>query len=149
MARSTAAPQRLKAQPMTTLETPPAAGRHTELETALHEACRRLPPLWPLQNFVAVNPFFGLSDRPFIEAASLIRRVGHGDILMPAQYYLDAIDSGRITEQDFALAAKWAASTLPATWAGQMDYASLGGLRRALQSERSRPVAPRVLTFAD
>ena len=36
---------------------PPAA-----LEKALQEARTRIPPLWPLESFVAVNPFLGQID---------------------------------------------------------------------------------------
>jgi len=36
---------------------------------------RRIPPLWDLRNYVAVNPFLGFSDRPIDEAA---REIGDG-----------------------------------------------------------------------
>ncbi len=134
---------------MQTVLSPVAADLHSELHDAVREACGRIPPLWPLRNFVAVNPFVGVSHRHFIEAAALIRRVGHGDMLMPAEYYLEAIDSGRITEHDFALAADWAATTLPPHWADQMDYSSLAGLRRALCDAKVAPSSAPVLTFAD
>ena len=132
----------------TVLETV-AAQMNLELREAVREACRRLPPLWPLQNFVAVNPFLGLSNRPFIEAAALIRRVGHGDILMPAEYYTEAIETGRIAEPDVTLAARWVAATLPPRWAGQMACTSLAGLQRALRDTRPAPSSGRVLTFAE
>ena len=45
------------------------------------EACNRIAPLWPLHSFVAVNPFLGLSDMPFAEAAQLMQRVVPGGIL--------------------------------------------------------------------
>lgn len=75
--------------------------------------------------------------------------MGHGDMLMPADYYLQAIEAGRITESDFALAADWAAQTLPARWAEQMDYSSLAGLTRALRGSKGVPPSARVLTWAD
>lgn len=134
---------------MQTVLEPVAPDLHSELHDAVREACRRIPPLWPLKNFVAVNPFLGLSDRHFIEAAALIRRVGHGDIQMPAEYYLEAIEAGRITEPDFALAAGWTARTLPSRWAEQMDYSSLAGLRQALRKAKAAPPSARVLSFAD
>ncbi len=121
----------------------------SELQDTVQEACRRIPPLWPLKNFVAVNPFLGLSDRHFIEAAALIRRVGHGDMLMAEEYYLEAIEAGRITEPDFATAADCAARTLPSRWAEQIDYSSLAGLARALRDAKDSPTSARVLTFAD
>ena len=58
-----------------------------ELGEAIAQACRRIPPLWPLQSFVAVNPFLGLTDRSFADACALMERVTHGGMLMPAAYY--------------------------------------------------------------
>ncbi|MBS1830235.1 MAG: DUF2309 domain-containing protein [Acidobacteria bacterium] len=69
-------------------------------EAAIEEACRRVPPLWPLQNFVAVNPFLGLSDRPFEEAARLLGRTAHRAPLMDGAYYQQQIRKGLIASQD-------------------------------------------------
>jgi uncharacterized protein YbcC (UPF0753/DUF2309 family) len=149
MASQTATFQELKSGSMQTVFEPVATDLHSELNDAVREGCRRIPPLWPLKNFVAVNPFVGLSDGHFIEAAALTRRVGHGDTLMPAEYYLEAIEAGRITEHDFTLAADWAAKTLPPRWAEQMDYSSLAGLQRALRDSIAAPSSVRVLTFAE
>lgn len=70
------------------------------LATAIQAACARVPPLWPLKRFVAVNPFLGLADRSFADACSLVRRSSHGDMLMPADFYRRQIDAGRITDAD-------------------------------------------------
>jgi len=41
-----------------------------EISLAVEAACARVPPLWPLQNFVAVNPFMHepLRLQMFVEA---------------------------------------------------------------------------------
>jgi uncharacterized protein YbcC (UPF0753/DUF2309 family) len=78
------------------------ATRSLPCAAALAEALRRIPPLWPLKNFVAVNPFLGLADQPFTQAAQIIRRVAHDDMLMPADYYLEALAQARLTEADLA-----------------------------------------------
>jgi len=72
----------------------------TELLRAVHEACSRIPPLWPLRRFVAVNPFVGLGDFHFDEACALIRKVGRGELLMPAGFYLEQVESGHVTPAD-------------------------------------------------
>lgn len=36
---------------------------------AARNAADKISPLWPLKQFVAVNPFLGLVDRPFADAA--------------------------------------------------------------------------------
>ena len=41
----------------------------TQVEEAIDRARTRIAPLWPLENFVAVNPFLSLSGEPFAEDA--------------------------------------------------------------------------------
>ena len=74
------------------------------LTSSIENACKRIPPLWPLQNFVAVNPFLGLTDRTFAEAARLIDAVGHGPMLMAADYYRNKCRAGLISEEQVAVA---------------------------------------------
>ena len=31
----------------------------------IEKACKKIAPVWPLKNSVAVNPYFGLMDTPF------------------------------------------------------------------------------------
>lgn len=59
-----------------------------------------MPPLWSLKNFVAVNPFVGLVDRPFGEVCELIKRVTHDSMLMDPAWFKSAFESGRISRQD-------------------------------------------------
>lgn len=70
------------------------------LKRAITQACRRIPPLWPLQHFVAVNPFLGLTELDFNEACTTMHRVAHGDMLMSARFYADQLGKGRINEAD-------------------------------------------------
>jgi uncharacterized protein YbcC (UPF0753/DUF2309 family) len=119
------------------------------LLATIEDACRRVPPLWPLQRFVAVNPFLGLTDRPFIEAARLLQRVGHGDILLAAAHYREQIAAGRIREDDFRAAIDLAGRTLPPMWKEQLDFTSLNSLNHALASGPVAERRVRVLTFAD
>ncbi len=119
------------------------------IKKLVQSACQRIPPLWTLRNFVAVNPFVGLSDRHFIKAAKLMQQVGHGEMLMPAEFYREQISSGRIREKDFQAAIKLAAKSLPADWAKEIDFASLDSLKSALADSQRQKTAARVLTFAD
>jgi uncharacterized protein len=64
------------------------------------EACGRIPPLWPLDSYVAVNPFVGLSGMPFTEGARLMDRVAHGAILMDGAYYREKLKKGEIRAED-------------------------------------------------
>jgi uncharacterized protein YbcC (UPF0753/DUF2309 family) len=71
------------------------------LKLARH-ACLRIPPLWPLQSFVAVNPFVGLVGKPFAEVTHLMQRVTRESMLMSVDYFRQQFTSGRITSQDLA-----------------------------------------------
>jgi len=92
-----------------TMNTPAASPPWLEL--ARH-ACLRVPPLWPLQSFVAVNPFLGLVGRPFAEVCSLMARVTHESMLMSADYFRQQFADGRITLADLTTAVAQAKSTL-------------------------------------
>ncbi|RYU57411.1 DUF2309 domain-containing protein [Methylolobus aquaticus] len=70
------------------------------LEAAIRSACMRIAPLWPLKTFVAVNPFLGLSDQTYSEACRTVYRNAHGELLMPADFYLAQVERGWITEGD-------------------------------------------------
>jgi uncharacterized protein len=119
------------------------------LQNLVQSVCKRIPPLWTLKHFVAVNPFVGLSDRHVIEAAKLMQQVGHGEMLMPAAFYHEQVCSGRIQERDFQAAMKLVAKTLPADWAKKIDLISLDSLKKALADPQKQKEAARVLTFAD
>jgi hypothetical protein len=79
---------------------------------AAQDATRKVAPLWPLKHFVAVNPYLGLIDRPFSEAAGIVAETTGARMLMPATFYLSAVEEGRITDADIADAL--AASGRPA-----------------------------------
>ena len=84
-------------------------------------ACRRMPPLWPLNHFVAVNPFLGLVGRPFIETCDLLRRVTEGGMLMPPAYFHEQWKSGKILLRDLAMALEQARQSLPEPWKSKAE----------------------------
>ncbi len=83
---------------------PPAAA-NAALDSAIEQALTRIPPLWPLKHFVAVNPFVGLLDLPFTAACALLQRTAGAAPLQSPADYLAALDSGRISAADLAAAA--------------------------------------------
>lgn len=87
---------------------------------AADEACRRIPPLWPLQHFVAVNPFLGLSEMAFVDAARLLEKTAHSAPLMDAEYYLSKIRTGSIDAADIRAALAQLGSAVhpsdPVSW---------------------------------
>lgn len=80
----------------------------------IEAALSRIPPLWPLKHFVAVNPFVGMLDQTFTEASARLRAVtGTVPLLSPAEYR-NFWSRGEITMQDLEGVADsdWPASRL-------------------------------------
>ena len=77
------------------------ADMHALLQAA-DAAGRALPPAWPLQATVAVNPFLGQSHLPFAETAALIGRLTGKDIAPPRRWFAERIRKGAIREVDLS-----------------------------------------------
>ena len=79
-------------------------------------ACGRIAPLWPLKNFVAVNPYVGLRDQSFWQAHETLLRVAGTGLCMPRAYYMERLANGRITHDDLqeALRASGSSWDVPA-----------------------------------
>jgi uncharacterized protein YbcC (UPF0753/DUF2309 family) len=67
-------------------------------------ACARIAPLWPLEHFVAVNPFLGHTGERFEAAGATLARVTGARMLMPRSFYAGELAAGRITDADLAQA---------------------------------------------
>ncbi|MBD3669732.1 MAG: DUF2309 domain-containing protein [Gammaproteobacteria bacterium] len=82
------------------------------LDEKIDTACSRIAPLWPLKHFVAVNPFFGLSDKSFQDSSDTLARIlGHG-IYMSRDYYREQLANGRISQHDLGAAIERCGSQL-------------------------------------
>ena len=81
------------------------------LQQVMRQACKKIAPVWPLENFVAVNPYLGLSDLPFDTAAQHLARISDAHMTLPASFYLKKISEGKITRHD--LEAALASKSLP------------------------------------
>ncbi|WP_435011379.1 putative inorganic carbon transporter subunit DabA [Tundrisphaera lichenicola] len=89
-------------------------------------ACDRIPPLWDLPNYVAVNPYLGFSAWPIAEA---FRTVGDGlgaRVLPGAEYYRARWREGAFGPSDLGEAARRArvaASSLEDILEGRVEMA--------------------------
>ncbi len=84
------------------IQTESPAISSTTWSDAANEACHRMAPLWPLQSFVAVNPFTGLTNKPFNEVCALFEKIIPGGMLMPGDYYLAKLAEGVITDSNLS-----------------------------------------------
>ncbi len=76
------------------------------LEATVKSVCQRIAPLWPLDAFVAVSPYFGLRDQDFEQANATLGRVARSSLVMPRRYYREQISTGRIARADLEHALK-------------------------------------------
>ncbi|MEM9334795.1 MAG: DUF2309 domain-containing protein [Pseudomonadota bacterium] len=68
---------------------PLTADIRAEYETA----CGLVAPTWPLDQLIAVNPFWELRDHRASDVAARISALVHGHMLMPPSYYAELEDS--------------------------------------------------------
>ena len=60
------------------------------VNAAVNAACCSIAPTWPLDRFIAVNPYWGWIDRPFEEVAARLKRLCGSPMQMPRSFYRDA-----------------------------------------------------------
>jgi len=71
---------------------------------AVHDACKKVAPVWPLENFVAVNPYLGLSNKSFNSAAQELSKAADIQMTLPIGFYLEKIEEGIIRKDDISQA---------------------------------------------
>lgn len=83
------------------------ANSSAPLAAAVERACARIAPTWPLDRFIAVNPFWCLVGRPLPEVAARLRSLSGAELLMPRAFYRQAYRSGALGDEhlEAALAA--------------------------------------------
>ncbi|BAM92367.1 conserved hypothetical protein [Bradyrhizobium oligotrophicum S58] len=77
---------------------PVEARPDARLVARIDSACQRIAPLWPLKQFVAVNPFLGFTGQSFAATAATFERVVRTRMLMPRAFYRQALDDGLIDD---------------------------------------------------
>lgn len=100
-----------------------------ELSELIASVIGKVAPLWPLQDFVAVNPFLGWADHSFLNARHQLLKIQDGELLMPADYYRSLIDQGRVTVDDLSAAVQQCARQEPDWYPGW----TAAGILHALQ----------------
>ncbi|MBL8415504.1 MAG: DUF2309 domain-containing protein [Propionivibrio sp.] len=68
------------------------------LRPAIDAACGRIAPTWPLDRFIAVNPYWGHLERPIAVAAAKLAALAGSPMLMPRSWYREHWQAGRVTK---------------------------------------------------
>ena len=109
------------------------AARAAELLIAAEAAVRAIPPAFPLDATVAVNPFLGQTGEDLATAAARLERVGGVALTQPRSAYAEAVAAGRISDEDLAAALADATSALKPR--------NLAALKAALAKDSPAPRA--------
>src|SRR6056297_4265449 len=89
-----------------------APDRIADLLSAAEGAARALPPAFPLEATVAVNPFLGQTGEDLATASARLARVSGVRITRPRAEYAAQVADGTITDDDMAAALIGSASPL-------------------------------------
>ena len=80
------------------------------MQTAIDAACARIAPTWPLDQFIAVNPYWGQLERPIACAAAQLAGLAGSPMLMPRRWMRNQWQAGRISSQHLQAAITAAGS---------------------------------------
>jgi len=69
------------------------------LKDAAERACAQIAPTWPLDRFIAVNPFWARTHRPLAEIAGDLAALSGARLLMPRQWYAEEWRAGRFRSE--------------------------------------------------
>jgi uncharacterized protein YbcC (UPF0753/DUF2309 family) len=85
----------------------------TALEEIIARAAQRIAPTWPLDQFIAVNPYWGFVDQHIDAAAAQLGYLSGALFLMPRAYYLEYWEAGYLRREHLEAAIE--ASGAPCT----------------------------------
>jgi uncharacterized protein YbcC (UPF0753/DUF2309 family) len=80
------------------------------LAEAVERACARIAPTWPLDRFIAVNPFWGCVDTPLPEVSARLTALSGSRLLMPRDWYREQWRAGRFQVRHLREVLAWAGS---------------------------------------
>ena len=73
--------------------------RAQRLAQHINAAAARIAPTWPLDEFIAVNPYWGWVHQPMPEAAAALGTLGGTRLTMPRDWFQAEWAAGRIQQQ--------------------------------------------------
>ena len=68
-------------------------------KSAIDEACSLIAPTWPLDQFIAVNPWWEMTKEPIELAAAKLKTLAGSNALMPRSYFKTLWQQLAITEK--------------------------------------------------
>ncbi len=82
------------------------------LTEAVYQACARIAPTWPLDRFIAVNPFWELTDKPLPDVAGELAALSGARLLMTREWFAEEWRAGRLRPEHLREAIAESGSSL-------------------------------------
>ncbi len=89
----------------------PMAPTAAALQAAIDQACARIAPTWPLDRFIAVNPYWGHLDRPIASAAAQLAVLSGSPMLMSRGQFRQQWQAGQVSRAHLQAAITAAGSS--------------------------------------
>ena len=78
--------------------------QENHLHVVLGQVQKAVPAVWPLKDYVAINPFAEISDRNFLNARNYLRLFSETELLMPLDYFENLFKQGKFHSGDIQTA---------------------------------------------
>jgi uncharacterized protein YbcC (UPF0753/DUF2309 family) len=83
------------------IRTDTATGDAPRLAAAIERACDRIAPTWPLDQFIAVNPYWGWVSRPIEQAAAHLGVLAETALTLPRSWFREQWQAGGLQRHHF------------------------------------------------
>ncbi len=70
------------------------------IRDVLEQVQTQIAPVWPLKDYVAVNPYVGVANQKFLSARNSLRAVSDLELLMSVDYYRQQFEEGVLCRGD-------------------------------------------------
>ena len=80
-------------------------GVAAQITAHITAACHRIAPTWPLDQFIAVNPYWGWRDSSASSAAAMLGALAGTALTMPRSWFRSEWAAGRLTKEHLHAAA--------------------------------------------
>lgn len=85
-----------------TVNEPESKESAAQFAETLASVCGKVAPVWPLDDYVAINPYSGFASQTLTECHQAFRRFSTGTLLMPMHYYAAQLKEGNVSRADIA-----------------------------------------------
>jgi uncharacterized protein len=107
-------------------------------------ATQRIAPTWPLDQFIAVNPYWGWVGRPIAEAASALGTLSGTQLTMPPEWFRAQWNAGYLRPEHLRAAVEAQAGTQNGPGASVSDAAGTEEQVRGAITALNAPAPPAV-----